>query len=109
MRHGGRRKGAGRPHGAINKITEEARAFAQANLDFTLEGIKRLAEKAESENVQFNSLREILHTAVGRPRLMEAPPEPPKPAIKIYRWAENESEAMPDPARRKAEKKESKS
>lgn len=96
MAHGGRRKGSGRPKGAQNRVTEEARAFARANLDVTLQALRHLSQSATSESVQLASLKEILHTAIGRPRLSE---EPPVPVRNVYRWAMDESEATPDPAR----------
>ena len=99
MAHGGRRKGSGRPKGAQNRVTEEARAFARANLDVTLQALRHLSQSATSESVQLASPKEMLHTAIGRPRLSEEPPEPPVPVRNVYRWAMDESEATPDPAR----------
>jgi len=107
MPKGGRRKGAGRPRGSLNKVTEEARAFAQARLDATLAALEKLARHAESENVQLASIKEMLYTAIGKPRTSaEQEPEPAKTVhiVRTYRWARDESEATFDPARERMRK-----
>jgi len=99
MPHGGRRPGAGRPKGAANRMTPEAQEFTARKLTKMLERLVHLAEKAESESVQLGSLKEFLHTALGKPRMAEPPNEAPIRIERTYRCARDESEATFDPAR----------
>jgi hypothetical protein len=89
MRHGGKRRGAGRRKGSVNKVTAEARALVQEEVIAAIRQLVQLAHNAENEGVQLRSLDKILQYGVGKPGLMDAPP-PTEPRVveRIYRWAE---------------------
>ena len=66
--HGGRREGAGRPNGALNKITRPVRELAADQGPASIEKLVSLRDFAASEQVQFAAAKELLDRAYGRPR-----------------------------------------
>lgn len=73
MARGGRRDGAGRPSGAVNKTTAEAKEIAK---DYGPAAIKKAAElaglikgksPAQSESAQMAAVNTILDRAYGKP------------------------------------------
>jgi len=99
MRHGGKRRGAGRKKGSANKVTAEARALVQGEVIAAIKQLVQLAHSAENEGVQLRSLDKILQYGVGKPGLIEASPPAETRVVRVYRWARNEEEATLDPAR----------
>lgn len=99
MRHGGKRRGAGRKKGSANKVTAEARALVQDEVIAAIKQLAQLAHSAENEGVQLRSLDKILQYRVGKPGLMDTPPPAETRIERVYRWASNEAEATIDPAR----------
>ena len=65
--HGGSRKGAGRPQGALNKVTREVREIAADYGPAAIEELARLSVKAESELTRIAACKEILDRAYGKP------------------------------------------
>ena len=66
--HGGRRPGAGRPTGALNRLTRPVKKSAAAQGAASIERLVQLRDNAESEQVQFAASRELLDRAYGRAR-----------------------------------------
>ena len=67
MPSGGRRRGAGRPAGALNKATVEVRELARAYGPAAVDELARLAFNADSETVRVAASRELLDRGYGRP------------------------------------------
>jgi hypothetical protein len=68
MAHGGKRPGAGRPKGSLNKMTFKARQLASRHLDALIAEQARLALKAKSEGVRNSAIASLLDRIVGRAR-----------------------------------------
>ena len=66
--HGGKRDGAGRPRGALNKITRPVKELAADQSAASIEKLVHLRDCAQSEQVQFAAAKELLDRAHGRPR-----------------------------------------
>jgi hypothetical protein len=66
--HGGRREGAGRPRGALNKVTRPVKELAADQSAASIDKLVHLRDCAESEQVQFAAAKELLDRAHGRPR-----------------------------------------
>ncbi len=66
--HGGRRAGAGRPRGALNKLTRPVKELACDQGAASIERLVWLRDNAESEQVQFAASRELLDRGFGRAR-----------------------------------------
>lgn len=66
MASGGRREGAGRPPGAVNKTTADIKALAQSFGAAAVERLAHLAMKAESETAQIAACKELLDRGYGR-------------------------------------------
>src|SRR5262245_101882 len=66
--HGGRREGAGRPMGTLNKLTRPVRELAADQGPASIEKLVSLRDFAASEQVQFAAAKELLDRAYGRPR-----------------------------------------
>lgn len=66
--HGGRRPGAGRPRGALNRLTRPVKELAADQGSASIERLVWLRDNAESEQVQFAASRELLDRAFGRAR-----------------------------------------
>jgi hypothetical protein len=66
--HGGRREGAGRPRGALNKLTRPVKELAGEQSAASIDKLVYLRDSAESEQVQFAAAKELLDRAHGRPR-----------------------------------------
>jgi hypothetical protein len=65
---GGKRPGAGRKPGAVNKTTLELREAAQKHGPEMLEELARLAKNAESEAARVAAANSILDRAYGKPK-----------------------------------------
>lgn len=63
---GGKRIGAGRKPGSINKVTRDIRALAQKHSDKAIKRLAYLAENAESEGAQVAAIKELLDRAYGK-------------------------------------------
>jgi hypothetical protein len=66
--HGGRRSRAGRPRGALNRLTRPVKELAADQGSASIERLVWLRDNAESEQVQFAASRELLDRAYGRSR-----------------------------------------
>jgi len=66
--HGGRRDGAGRPRGALNKITRPVKELAADQGEASICRLIELRDHAKSEQVRFAAAKELLDRACGRPR-----------------------------------------
>lgn len=67
-RRGGKRPGAGRPPGALNKITRPIKELAADHSHGCIERLVHLSKHAESEQVRLVANIAILDRAHGRPR-----------------------------------------
>ncbi len=65
--HGGQREGAGRPEGALNKITRPVKELAAEHGPDSIKKLIHLRDHADSEQVQFAATKELLDRAYGRP------------------------------------------
>lgn len=63
---GGKRIGAGRKAGALNQVTRDIRALAQAHAPKALKELARIAAKAESEAARVAAIKEILDRGYGK-------------------------------------------
>ena len=66
--HGGRREGAGRPRGALNKLTRPVKELAADQGPASIDKLVYLRDSAQSEQVQFAAAKELLDRAYGRTR-----------------------------------------
>jgi hypothetical protein len=66
--NGGRREGAGRPSGALNKLTQPVKALAASYGPASIARLVQLRDGAASEQVRFAAAKELLDRAYGRPR-----------------------------------------
>jgi hypothetical protein len=66
--HGGKRVGAGRPQGALNKLTRPVKELAASQGPASIEKLVHLRDSAQSEQVQFAAAKELLDRAYGRTR-----------------------------------------
>ena len=66
--HGGRREGAGRPAGALNKLTRPVKELACDQGAESIARLVQLRDQAESEQVRFAAAKELLDRAYGRAR-----------------------------------------
>lgn len=93
---GGKREGAGRPPGAVNKTTADIKALAQS---YGPAAIKKLAElagldptgiPAESEVARISATKELLDRGFGKSVQPQSGPDGEgNPVVEvIYRWAE---------------------
>src|ERR1051325_8688468 len=67
---GGKRPGAGRPRGSINKASRELREIAQAYTVEAIETLAHLMRSAESEGTRLNAANALLDRAYGKPTQM---------------------------------------
>ncbi len=69
---GGKRNGAGRPPGAINKATVDAKArlsqLARQHTTVAFEALVNIAENGQTENARIAAACAILDRAFGKPR-----------------------------------------
>lgn len=68
MARGGKREGAGRPEGAINKVSADIRAAAQEYSDQALQVLVKVATAGESEAARVAAANAILDRAHGKPK-----------------------------------------
>lgn len=66
MSNGGKREGAGRPVGSVNKTTADIRALAQQFGPAVIERLAHLAVNGESEQSQIAAGKELLDRGYGR-------------------------------------------
>lgn len=66
MAKGGKREGAGRPPGAVNKTTADIRALAQSFGADVIARLAHLALNAEAETAQIAACKELLDRGYGR-------------------------------------------
>jgi len=66
--HGGKRVGAGRPRGALNRLTRPVRELAADQGAASIDKLVHLRDSATSEQVQFAAAKELLDRAYGRTR-----------------------------------------
>lgn len=67
MARGGKRKGAGRPKGAVTKATVEIRALASEHSRTAMDVLVGIATGGQSESARVAAAKEILDRAYGRP------------------------------------------
>jgi hypothetical protein len=69
---GGKRNGAGRPPGAINKATVDAKArlsqLARQHTNVAFSALVEVAENGQTENARITAACAILDRAFGKPR-----------------------------------------
>lgn len=68
MARGGKREGAGRPKGAVNKATADIREAAQEYSEQALRVLVQVATAGESEAARVAAANAILDRAHGKPR-----------------------------------------
>ena len=68
MSAGGKRPGAGRKRGSLNKVTAEVRELAMQHAPAAMAELARLVKSAKSENTRVAAIREILDRAYGKPK-----------------------------------------
>lgn len=68
MNHGGKRPGAGRPPGALNRLTRPIRELAADQGEASIARLVQLRDEADSEQVRFAAAKELLDRGHGRPR-----------------------------------------
>lgn len=64
--NGGKRQGAGRPKGSVNKSTSEMRKLAGKYSEKVFKELARLATEAESEQARVSACKELLDRAYGK-------------------------------------------
>lgn len=106
MPHGGHRRGAGRPKGALNKMTQQAREIAARHLESLIAEQARLALGAESEAVRNNAIERLLNRTIGR-----AAPACPENSVKhpvrvSFEWDPSKAELIVPVVRRPKVKEE---
>src|ERR1051325_9210049 len=74
---GGKRPGAGRPRGSINKASRELREIAQAYTVEAIETLAHLMRAAESEATRLSAANALLDRAYGKPAQMIDGVSPP--------------------------------
>jgi len=67
MSRGGKREGAGRPKGAVNKVTADIREAAQEYSAQALQVLVQVATAGESEAARVSAANAILDRAHGKP------------------------------------------
>jgi predicted ArsR family transcriptional regulator len=67
MARGGKRSGAGRPKGAVNKVTADIREAAQEYSAQALQVLVQVATAGESEAARVSAANAILDRAHGKP------------------------------------------
>lgn len=68
MARGGRREGAGRPKGAVNKATADVREAARAFTNDALEVLALIMTSGESEAARVAAANSILDRGHGKPK-----------------------------------------
>lgn len=68
MARGGKREGAGRPKGAVNRATADIREAAQVYSDQALQVLVKVATEGESEAARVAAANSILDRAHGKPK-----------------------------------------
>jgi hypothetical protein len=63
---GGKRAGAGRPRGAVNKATADVRLLARSHGPAAIAELVRLSTKACSEGVRVAAIKELLDRGYGK-------------------------------------------
>lgn len=63
---GGKREGAGRPKGSVNKATADIRALAQLHGPAAVEALVGIMQSSESEPARVAAAKEILDRAYGK-------------------------------------------
>ena len=67
FKHGGRREHAGRPVGAVNKLTKPVRELASQFGESAIETLVHLMHHAEAEQVRLAASNSLLDRGFGRP------------------------------------------
>lgn len=68
MKNGGKRKGAGRRAGSVNKVTADVRALAGVHTPAAIKRLAHLAMNALSESAQVAACKELLDRGHGKSR-----------------------------------------
>ena len=63
---GGKRSGAGRKLGTVNKVTKDIRELAQQHTGKAISELARLASNAESEQARVAAIKELLDRGYGK-------------------------------------------
>jgi hypothetical protein len=103
MPHGGRRKGAGRKIGSINKLTAEMKERAMALGFEALERVGEVSKKTESDTSLIRAAGLFLNHGFGRPVQADSIAQQTVKIERTYRWARTPDEATMDPARARAQ------
>ena len=64
--HGGKRVGAGRRKGSVNKVTAEIRDMASQYTQQALEGLLSIAQTSDSDSARVSAWKEILDRGHGK-------------------------------------------
>lgn len=88
---GGKRDGAGRPPGSVNKATAEAKArlsqLARQHTDVAFEALVNIAENGQAEGARITAACAILDRAFGKPReAVLTQYQPPSPLDELGDW-----------------------
>lgn len=101
MARGGKREGAGRPQGAVNKATADIRDAAKEYSAQALQVLVQVATAGESEAARVAAANSILDRAHGKPSqaVKLGGDEDAPPIQQVLRWANSTAEATPDPSK----------
>jgi predicted ArsR family transcriptional regulator len=86
MSKGGKREGAGRPKGAVNKATADIREAAQEYSDQALQVLVSVATSSDSDAARVAAANAILDRAHGKPRQAVDVDANVKAAITAVEW-----------------------
>lgn len=67
MAHGGKRSGAGRPRGSVNKATDDIKALAREYTGEALEALVAVVRDGESEAARVSAANALLDRGYGKP------------------------------------------
>jgi hypothetical protein len=83
---GGKRPGAGRPKGSVNKATADIREAASVYSDQALKVLVQIATSGESEAARVSAANAILDRAHGKPRQSVEVDADVRSEVKAVEW-----------------------
>jgi hypothetical protein len=96
---GGRREGAGRKQGSVNKLDEQARAEVLKSGDETpLQFLLRMMRTNPDEAKQLDAAKAAAPYVHARLATIDVGNKDDKPFKQVIEWAQTEAEATPDPS-----------
>lgn len=99
MARGGRREGAGRKPGSVNKLDQEARAAVVASGEETpLAYLLRVMRTSDDEARALDAAKAAAPYVHAKLSSIDVGNKDDKPFEQVIRWAQSDSEATPDPS-----------